>query len=165
MVLKKTSWYSFIHPVRIGALIARSDLDLDAFNHFGCFLGTAFQIQDDALNLMGDRNRYGKEIGGDLLEGKRTLILAHLFRQASAHEKDRLRMFLAKPRAQRLPREVAWIYELLRGYGSIEYARNAAREFADGARRELENAFAEATPGSDLNFLRQLLEFMVCRDL
>lgn len=165
MVLKKTSWYSFIHPVRIGALIARPDLDLDAFNRFGCFLGTAFQIQDDVLNLMGDHQRYGKEIGGDLLEGKRTLILAHLFRQVGAHEKDRLRTFLAKPRAQRLPREVAWIYELLRSYGSIEYARNAAREFADGARRELESAFAEATPGPDLSFVRQLLEFMVSRDV
>jgi geranylgeranyl diphosphate synthase type II len=72
MVLKKTCWYSFIHPVRIGALIARPDqLDLDGFNEFGYFLSAAFQIQDDVLNLIGSsRERYGKEIGGDLYEGK-----------------------------------------------------------------------------------------------
>jgi geranylgeranyl diphosphate synthase, type II len=166
MVLKKTSWYSFIHPVRIGAMIAQPErTDLDVFNRFGYFLGTAFQIQDDVLNLIGDRNRYGKEIGGDLLEGKRTLILAHLFRHLAAHEKERLRGFLAKPRPQRLPREVAWVYELLRRYGSIDYAREAAREFADGARRELETAYADATPGANLDFLRLLLEYMVNRDV
>ena len=67
MVLKKTCWYSFIHPCRIGALIATRDgVDLDRFNRFGFFLGAAFQIQDDLLNLIGDERRYGKEIGGDL---------------------------------------------------------------------------------------------------
>ena len=83
MVLKKTCWYSFIHPCRIGALIATRDaVDLDRFNRFGYYLGAAFQIQDDLLNLTGDQNRYGKEIGGDLLEGKRTLMLIHLFKHA-----------------------------------------------------------------------------------
>src|SRR5580692_7323201 len=60
MVLKKTCWYSFIHPCRIGAMISRHPgIDLGALNRFGCFLGTAFQIHDDVLNLVGDRNTYG----------------------------------------------------------------------------------------------------------
>ncbi len=165
MVLKKTSWYSFIHPTRIGAMIAQPEReDLDAFNRFGFFLGIAFQIQDDVLNLIGDRNRYGKEIGGDLLEGKRTLILSHLFQQLNGHEKARLRAFLGKPRQQRMSREVSWVYELLRLYGSIEYARTAARAFADAARTELRSAYADAQPGEDLEFVRLLLEYMVERD-
>ena len=166
MVLKKTGWYSFIHPARIGALIAQPDrTDLDTFNRFGYYLGTAFQIQDDVLNLSGDRSKYGKEIGGDLLEGKRTLILAHLFRNSSAEEKRRLTTFFAKPRAQRLPREVAWIYELLRSYGSLEYARHAANAFADGARREFETAYSKAAPGQDVDFVRSLLDYMVSREV
>ena len=165
MVLKKTSWYSFIHPARIGALIAQPErTDLDGFNRFGYYLGTAFQIQDDVLNLTGDRGKYGKEIGGDLLEGKRTLILAHIFKNGSAHETQRLKVFLGKPRAQRLPREVAWVYDLLRSRGSIEYARNAARVFAEAARRELETAYAGASPGGDVDFVRSLLDHMVSRD-
>src|SRR5580692_2098512 len=92
MTLKKTCWYSFIHPCRIGALIAGgADVDLDAFNRFGFFMGAAFQIQDDVLNLVGDVRKYGKEIGGDLWEGKRTLILAHLFSRAAAPELARVR--------------------------------------------------------------------------
>jgi geranylgeranyl diphosphate synthase type II len=165
MVLKKTGWYSFIHPARVGALIARPDqVALDDFNAFGYFLGTAFQIQDDVLNLVGNRQKYGKEIGGDLLEGKRTLILAHLFKQVTPSEKERLRTFLGKPRGQRLEREVSWIYELLQRYGSIEYARRAAREFADAARREFDQAYAQATPGADLEFLRALVGYMLSRD-
>jgi geranylgeranyl pyrophosphate synthase len=166
MVLKKTSWYSFIHPARIGALIAQPERsDLEAFNRFGYFLGTAFQIQDDVLNLAGDRSKYGKEIGGDLLEGKRTLILAHVITNSNAQEKQRLKTFLGKPRAQRLPREVAWVYDLLRKYASIEYARDAVRQFADGARREFDAAYAGASPGDALDFLRSLLDYMVSRDV
>jgi geranylgeranyl diphosphate synthase type II len=165
MVLKKTSWYSFIHPARIGALIAQPEgIDLDRFNRFGQYLGTAFQIRDDVLNLDGDRRKYGKEIGGDLLEGKRTLILSHVLRQSSAVEKERLRTFLAKPRAQRLPREVAWIYELLHKHGSLAYARQAARAFADGARREFDIAYKDATPGPQLDFLSALVDYMVSRE-
>lgn len=165
MVLKKTGWYSFIHPARIGALIARPEgIDLDAFNRFGQYLGTAFQIRDDVLNLAGDRRKYGKEIGGDLLEGKRTLILAHLLRQSSPSEKERLRSFLAKPRPRRLPREVAWIYDLLQKHGSIAYARQAASAFAEAARHEFDVAYASALPGPKLDFLRSLLDYMISRE-
>jgi geranylgeranyl pyrophosphate synthase len=165
MVLKKTAWYSFIHPMRIGALIADPHrIDFDAFNRFGCFLGTAFQIQDDVLNLTGDPQKYGKEIGGDLLEGKRTLILTHLFANSELHERQRLKAFLGKARTQRLPRELAWVQDLVRSRGSIEYARQAARQFAEGARREFDVAYAGATPGQAVDFVKSLLEYMVSRD-
>src|SRR5262249_49562571 len=79
MVLKKTCWYTTILPSRVGALIgARSDVGLDRFVRFGFFLGAAFQIQDDLLNLEGDPEQYGKELDGDLWEGKRTLMLISL---------------------------------------------------------------------------------------
>ena len=52
LVLKKTAWYSFIHPMRIGALVANGDdQNLDRFDRFGYLLGLAFQITDDVLNL------------------------------------------------------------------------------------------------------------------
>jgi geranylgeranyl diphosphate synthase, type II len=165
MVLKKTSWYSFIHPARIGALIARPhDADLDGFNRFGHYLGVAFQIRDDILNLVGDRRTYGKEIGGDLLEGKRTLILAHLCRSSDDDERRRLQAFLAKPREERLPREVAWIYDSLRKHRSIEYARDAMSGFAAAAQQELDTAYGGATPGPHLDFMRGLVRYLVARD-
>ena len=58
MVLKKTCWYSTIYPMRIGALIGTRDgVDLEPYFRFGFFVGAAFQIQDDLLNLVGDEAR------------------------------------------------------------------------------------------------------------
>ncbi|MEO7135938.1 MAG: polyprenyl synthetase family protein, partial [Vicinamibacterales bacterium] len=54
MVYKKTTWYSFIAPVRIGAIAAGAPSEaVHAFSRFATLLGVAFQIQDDALNLIG----------------------------------------------------------------------------------------------------------------
>ena len=57
---------------------------LDRFNEAFRAIGIAFQIQDDVLNLVGETTLYGKEPLGDLLEGKRTIMMMHLFRTANA---------------------------------------------------------------------------------
>jgi geranylgeranyl diphosphate synthase type II len=166
MVLKKTCWYSFIHPVRIGALIAtRNDVDLDRFNRFGCYLGTAFQIQDDLLNLTGDERRYGKEIGGDLLEGKRTLMLIHLLRQLDSREAERVTRFLGQPRARRTMSDIRWILGLMRSRGSLEHARKVARQLAGATLFEFTQAFRDVPESEERTFLRQIIHYMVSRDV
>src|SRR5947207_12871598 len=88
LVLKKTARYSFIHPMRMGALVANGeDGNLERFDRFGYLLGLAFQITDDVLNLKGNLARYGKEINGDLWEGKRTLLLAHALSNANGADR------------------------------------------------------------------------------
>jgi geranylgeranyl diphosphate synthase, type II len=167
MTLKKTCWYSFIHPCRLGALVARpqeSDT-LDRFDRFGYFLGVAFQIQDDVLNLVGQASKYGKELGGDLWEGKRTLILVDLFSKLSPFESDRLRTILAKPRAQRFPRDIEWIQDRIRHHGSIDVARSAARSFAAAASASFDAAYAGVPDGPDLQFLRELVQYVVDREV
>jgi geranylgeranyl diphosphate synthase type II len=166
LILKKTCWYSFIHPCRLGALIAEpEDRDLDRFNAFGFYLGAAFQIQDDVLNLVGSRSRYGKEIGGDLYEGKRTLILAHTFGQCTKQEKARLSGFLEKPRARRMPREIDNVYELLGKYGSIDFARGVANELLGAATAAFEVAYADAPDSEYKAFVHRLLRYVVDRDV
>lgn len=164
MVLRKTCWYSFIHPCRVGALVAwRNQKNLDVFNEFGYYLGTAFQIQDDALNLMGTR-KYGKEAAGDLYEGKRTLILLHLLENTIGFENQKLHSILAKPRENRLPREVAWIWELMQKRGSMEYARSIAAEFLGAAQRAFEIAYENAQENEHKGFLRGLMTYVLTRD-
>jgi len=167
MTLKKTCWYSFIHPCRIGALVARgSSFDVTRFDRFGFLLGAAFQIQDDVLNLVGDPEQYGKEIGGDLAEGKRTLILAHLFQhvaQADATDAAHLRALMGKPRGARGPEDLAWIDDQLRRHGSLAYARAAAAALACGAASELELAFADAPESDHKNFLRWIVDDAIGR--
>jgi geranylgeranyl diphosphate synthase type II len=166
LVLKKTSYYSFIHPCRIGALVARGPgYDLARFDRFGCLVGAAFQIQDDVLNLVGDRAKYGKEIAGDLWEGKRTLVLSHLLRNVRGADAERLGAVLEKPRAEKGAADVDWLFGQLRQHGSIDFARKAARELADAARTELDRAFADARQGPDLDFVRRLVAYCVEREV
>jgi geranylgeranyl diphosphate synthase type II len=99
MVELKTSWYSFITPLQAGAMAAGAAPDRMApLESLGRHLGAAFQITDDLLNLRADPQEYGKEIGGDLWEGKRTLMLLHTLRCAEPNERDRALQILAKRR-------------------------------------------------------------------
>ncbi len=99
MVVLKTGWYSFITPVLIGGIAARLEAErLDQLEEFARLLSVAFQIQDDILNLDGDVSGYGKEIGGDLWEGKRTVVLLHLMRSADEAERAEVRRILELPR-------------------------------------------------------------------
>jgi geranylgeranyl pyrophosphate synthase/uncharacterized protein with NAD-binding domain and iron-sulfur cluster len=166
LVLKKTAWYSFIHPMRIGALVANADdQNLDRFDRFGFLLGVAFQITDDVLNLVGDVGRYGKEIDGDLWEGKRTIVLAHALGHADQADRAWMASFLARPRERRLPREVLRLHQILAGSGSIAWAQQSAAIFAEAALREFEGcAFAGVPESPDLNWLRACVDFLVQRD-
>ncbi len=166
MVLKKTCWYSFIHPCRIGALIGtRGDIDPDRFNRLGSYLGTAFQIQDDLLNLTGEEQRYGKEIGGDLLEGKRTLMLIHLLRHLDARETARVAAYLDQPRAARSIRDTQWILDLMRLRGSLGHALKATRQLAGAALYEFTQAFRDVPESDEKRFLNQVITYMVSRDV
>jgi geranylgeranyl diphosphate synthase type II len=99
MVELKTSWYSFITPLQVGAVAAGSGPDrLEPLESLGRHLGAAFQISDDLLNLRADPEDYGKEIGGDLWEGKRTLMLLHALRNGGTDDQSRAVQTLAKRR-------------------------------------------------------------------
>jgi geranylgeranyl pyrophosphate synthase/uncharacterized protein with NAD-binding domain and iron-sulfur cluster len=165
LVLKKTAWYSFIHPMRIGALVANGeDQNLSRYDRFGYLLGLAFQISDDVLNLIGDVGRYGKEIDGDLWEGKRTIVLTHALAHTSQVDRAWISGFLARPRERRLPREIVRLHQILASGGSIQYAQQSAAAFTEAATQEFHSsAFAGLPANPDLEWLRACIEFVVQR--
>ncbi len=164
MVLKKTCWLGMIHPCRVGALIGTGDgVDLDPFVRFGFFLGAAFQIQDDLLNLVGDATAYGKELGGDIHEGKRTLMLIRLLEEATAAERERTLRMLGTPRAERSMDDVRAVRSLMDRYGCIEYAREVAHGLAGAALHEFEVLFAGVPDSRDRRFIGQLPAWVIER--
>lgn len=164
MTLKKTCWYTTIYPCRIGALIGTRDgIDLDRFVRFGFFLGAAFQIQDDVLNVTGDHDQYGKEIDGDLREGKRSLMLIHLLATAGETEKKRVLRLLSMPRAEKPASELVWLREALRDHRSCEYARAVAHGLAGAALHEFGVAFAPARDSRDKRFIESLPRWVLER--
>jgi geranylgeranyl diphosphate synthase, type II len=157
MTLKKTCWYTTIYPCRLGALIGSRDAwDLDKFVRFGFFLGAAFQIQDDLLNLCGDHERYGKELDGDLREGKRTLMLIHVLSHASEPERARILRLLELPRAEKPSSEIEWLRDSMRRLDCVEYARRVAHALAGAALHEFAPAFGGAREGRDKRFIEAL---------
>jgi geranylgeranyl diphosphate synthase type II len=135
-----------------------------ALDRFGWYLGAAFQIQDDVLNLVGTYERYGKEISGDLWEGKRTLMLIDFLRRSSGPERERLRGFLGKPRAARTAAEVSWLHQRLLELGCVEHARLAAQQLFAAALAEGTDALAAAPESDDKRFLLALPSYVVSRD-
>jgi geranylgeranyl diphosphate synthase, type II len=157
MILKKTCWYTTIYPCRVGALIGSRDrLDLDRYIRFGFLLGAAFQIQDDLLNLIGDQHDYGKEICGDIVEGKRTLMLIHLHGQLDGEDAGRLSRFLHRPRSQRSTDDMRWVHAAFERHGSIDYGRAMAHGLAGAAMHEAEQVFGDLPESRDKRFLYAL---------
>jgi geranylgeranyl diphosphate synthase type II len=165
MCMKKSSWYTCIHPCRVGALVAEGKHRATArFDRYGCYLGAAFQIQDDLLNLTGHYSRYGKEISGDLWEGKRTLVLIEYMRRCSAAQRAQMERFLGRTRAARTEDEVQWVRDELLASGCVETVRARARALADEAHREALKAFDDNPDSEDRQFLLDLPYYMVERD-
>jgi geranylgeranyl diphosphate synthase, type II len=165
MVLKKTCWLATIHPSRMGALIGSfGALDLDRCVRFGFFLGAAFQIQDDLLNLEGDATAYGKELGGDIREGKRTLMLIHLIAHATEAERHRLRGMLGQAREARTDCDIAWVRERMDAYGCLDYARQVAHGLAGAAQYEFTELYGHLPESRDKRFLEALPAWVIARN-
>ncbi|WP_198956355.1 polyprenyl synthetase family protein [Archangium sp. Cb G35] len=165
MVLKKTCWLTTIYPSRVGALIGSwGRVDLVPFIRFGFLVGAAFQIQDDVLNLIGDEAAYGKELNGDIREGKRTLMLIHLLKHAKPDEKARVVELLGLPRHERTVEHVRWIRSRMDVHGCIEHARQVANGLAGAALREFSTVYGVLPASRDRQFIEELITWVIERN-
>ena len=164
LIMHKTCWYTTIHPLRVGALVGSGGkADLAPLVRFGFHFGAAFQIRDDLLNLVGDERAYGKEILGDLYEGKRTLPLVHLMANATGADCALVRDYLRRNRSDRSRELVHSVRALMDSYGSIAFTNEYAEGILLVAEEYFEQAFADARPGPDLDFLRALVPYVWAR--
>ena len=79
------------HSLKIGAWIGNaSDQEAQLLYDFGVLLGMAFQIQDDYLDAFGDPKDFGKQVGGDILENKKTILYHEVMKSGNTKEKEAL---------------------------------------------------------------------------
>jgi octaprenyl-diphosphate synthase len=158
IISQKTA--SFISACcRIGALLGQlPEAQVDALTRYGLDVGVAFQISDDALDFVADQDRFGKAIGSDLREGKRTLPLIATLERASAAESERIRTLLERRTLR--PAEIDEIRGLVLKHDGVEYARGRASSYAQAAKGDL-----EAFPlGEERELLALIADFVVDRD-
>jgi len=137
MLWKKTgALYEFCGRAgaRIGVGGAPSPL-VDAVAHFAALCGTAFQLQDDILGVIGNEEKLGKPIGSDLREGKRTLVVHYAYQNASQKQRIELMKVLGNQAATE--EEVTRTIDLLRDLGGIEVVANRAKDLIAEARGHL----------------------------
>lgn len=94
----KSAKYSIERPLDIGAALAgATSAQITALSRFGLPLGEAFQLRDDLLGVFGDPAVTGKPAGDDLIEGKRTVLVAMALGAAEPADAERLHAALGSP--------------------------------------------------------------------
>lgn len=142
---------------RLGALYAEaSDEVVEGLSRYGRYLGLAFQIADDLLDLVGDERSAGKSLGTDLDQQKLTLPLIHYLANASPERKAAFQAILAAEGNHKREN----LRPLLEASGAIDYARRRAEEYASLAAAELE----ALAPGEARAILEHLTDRVVHRE-
>ena len=136
----------------MGALLAGAPLEVvRALDEFGRLTGMGFQLQDDVIDLLTPEEVSGKKQGGDLIEGKKTLIMIHAFAN------DIVVPVFSKKDAS--AEEIFRSISILEGSGSIEYARSRAEEMVVQGKRALD----VLPPSSATETLLELADYMIRR--
>jgi geranylgeranyl diphosphate synthase type II len=123
--------------LEIGALLGGGNtFEVDALRRFGYHVGRAFQIQDDLLDVIGDE-RFGKKIGGDIVEGKKTFLLLQAYRMAKREDRDILERVISGRGVTR--KEVGTVKRIYEKHGAVECAKKEVRKHVIEAQRALES--------------------------
>ena len=140
----------------LGAKLAGAgEDDIGRLETYGQALGTAFQIQDDILDVIGDTSTVGKTLGIDIEKGKMTLPMIHFLRTAPAEHRALLRSLLRGRDADKSER----VRNLVLPSKSFAYATDRARQLVDKAR----SAISELPDSEARRVLDSMAEFVVTR--
>lgn len=134
----KTVPYTVLRPVRLGArLMGASDMVLEGLTRWSVDIGTAFQLRDDLLGAIGASAATGKPEAGDILEGKRTVLLAEALSRASADDREVLAPVLTASIAGE--DQARLIAETMRRTGAVEATAQRIRGLEADASQVLES--------------------------
>lgn len=129
-----------------GILGGTTEEEITRLGSYGRNVGMAFQIVDDVLDLTASEEVLGKPVASDLREGKATLAVIHAHEHGAADERRKIQKVLDDRALNGISH--ADILSILNRHGSLEFANNAALQYAEAARQDLrdfpENEFKRA---------------------
>ena len=163
MSAKKTGeLYSF--AAKAGAMIGLNVSDTNnklvkAVSQFCFNCGVAFQLQDDILGLTSQEKKFGKPIGSDIREGKRTTIIWYAYQKANKSQKVKLEKMLGKNKATL--KEIKEAIILVEKLGGIEKTQKLAKNYIEKAK-----IYLNVLPDSKYkNLLNSWADFMTQRSI
>ncbi len=124
----------FEAAMRLGAILGKQDAATeDAAARYGMHLGTAFQLVDDVLDYSGNAEEIGKNLGGDLAEGKPTLPLIYAMQHGTPEQAAVIRAAIEQGDINRF----AEVLQIVQQTGALDFTRQQAQHEADLARAQL----------------------------
>ncbi|QQL50930.1 polyprenyl synthetase family protein [Mucilaginibacter ginkgonis] len=147
--------------LKIGALIGGADKqDADLLYRFGEQLGIAFQLQDDILDVYGDPEKFGKQVGGDIIANKKTFLLLKALETANNTKRTELESWLSKKDFNAIDK-VAAITSIYNDLGIQNDAIAAMQTYADEAFAALE---AINLPAERKQYLKDFADDLLVRE-
>jgi geranylgeranyl diphosphate synthase type II len=107
---------------------------------FGVFLGMAFQIQDDYLDAFSDSDRFGKQVGGDIVENKKTILYHKALQLGNEEQKSKLIYWFDSPQSSSTETKIKAVKELFVDTGAANASQELLQDFTEKAHQVLESA-------------------------
>ncbi|MBL7724983.1 MAG: polyprenyl synthetase family protein [Chitinophagaceae bacterium] len=144
--------------LKMGAILGGAgERNQNLLYEFGRKLGIAFQVQDDYLDAFGDPQKFGKQVGGDILANKKTFLLIHAMESASAHQQKELSNLLTGNEAGKIEN----VLKIFRDCKVDEWALQLKNKYLDEAFAHLEDI---AVLSKRKQPLKELAQFLVQRE-
>lgn len=124
---------------------------------FGLNLGIAFQVQDDYLDAFGDPEKFGKQVGGDIVSNKKTFLMIHAVGVASADQKEELQNLMTQNAANKVEK----VRSIYKSCGVDEWARRLKEKYIAEAFQHLEDIAVVSVRKKPL---QELASFLIQRD-
>jgi geranylgeranyl diphosphate synthase type II len=124
---------------------------------FGLNLGIAFQVQDDYLDAFGDPEKFGKQVGGDIVANKKTFLMIHALEVANNEQKEELQYIMTTNPVDKVEK----VLSIYKNCGVDEWARSLKEKYITEAFQQLEDIAVLSVRKKPL---QQLASFLVQRE-
>ena len=146
--------------LKMGAYVAEKDeAEAQKIYDFGIFLGMAFQIQDDYLDAFGNPETFGKQIGGDIIENKKTILYHKALMMGSDDQKVQLKQWFKTSEAFSTEDKISEVKDLFLATGAAEASQKLMQNYTQKAFNTLESLSLNQEASTVLiDFANQLMQ-------
>ena len=146
--------------LKMGAYVAEKDeAEAQKIYDFGIFLGMAFQIQDDYLDAFGNPETFGKQVGGDIIENKKTILYHKALMMGSDDQKVQLKQWFKTSEAFSTEDKISAVKDLFLATGAAEASQKLMQNYTQKAFNTLESLSLNQEASTVLiDFANQLMQ-------
>ena len=134
--LNKTGIYTIEGPLKIGGLLGGMNIEsTQKIEGYGEPIGIAFQLRDDELGLYSDEGELGKPVGGDVREGKNTLLRVKAMEFSNKKEREFLKKAYGNPKLTKA--QLKKVRQITESTGALDYSQKLAKELVKKGKKEI----------------------------